>query len=189
MLRGYLLLFVLIGNFLLFSIAHGDEIAVPNRGFVSSDCVHQVHDGAKILRDEAGEKFAVIHSNGDHQMIEGVSTSTCSPLKPSKFTTRSSKEDTTLYQGWNAYVSASNKRSFSQFQGTWNVPSAPPSADASSVIFLFPGLEAMGSKGFINIIQPVLRYGRIGTSPMSIWVCFLFFFLVCCFFFYSNFLI
>lgn len=138
------------------SVADDDLVAVPGRGWVSRNCVHQVPEDSIITRLGNGD-FRVQHPAGDY-VVEALLEECSAPRTAPKAVNTAAP-----YQGWNAYVSdiqaASN--SYTKFYGSWNVPAAPTNPDSSSVIFFFTGLQdqATVSDPTIDIIQPVLQFG------------------------------
>lgn len=157
LLIGFLLIHVCLG---MVPFGTDDEVAVPHRGWVPRNCVHQVPEDSLIRRLPSGD-FLVTHPAGEY-VVEALHDE-C-PAKPAASASPAASPSDALiapYQGWNAYVSDIQVQTYTKFYGTWNVPAAPVSPDTSSVIFFFTGLQdtATTSNPTIDIIQPVLQFG------------------------------
>jgi len=67
--------------------------------------------------------------------------------------------------GWIAYANFDGN-SFTSFNGTWKVPSAPSSPNDDQIVFFFTGLEdSMGDE----IIQPVIQWGADVDGGGAYW--------------------
>jgi hypothetical protein len=71
--------------------------------------------------------------------------------------------------GWQVFAVYDAGNSLAAYNGTWNVPSAPPKY-ANQLLYTFTGLQNdFGMAGGVDIIQPVLQYGPGPAGGGAYW--------------------
>jgi len=139
-------------------------------GYMRSDCVHEVPNGAKLSRHT--ETNALLVHDKDNQFIRQLPS--CDLSKGPLYRFTKSLDLPSDYDGWTAYTAYKIAGSFDAFLGNFSVPDAPE--NVPDMFFLFTGLQNIDwipkvdpepSSGF-DIIQPVLQYPADAGEVFSV---------------------
>jgi len=153
-----LLCFLLFGLLCLALSAKKDKKALADYvrtpgGLVHKTCVHHVGHGAEVTHNEDGT-ISVSRPDGIRHHILPCAH----PRLPA-----------VDGDGWQVFAVYDAGNTLASYNGTWNVPSAPPSY-ANQLLYTFTGLQnSFGLVSGVDIIQPVLQYGPGPAGGGAYW--------------------
>jgi len=128
-------------------------VPVPRGGYRPKECVHEVPSESYVYKEQDGS-ISVETPEGTVYSIPP-----CYQWNKIKHTKQISDS------GWIAYANYDGN-SFTSFNGTWKVPSAPKSPKDDQIVYLFTGLQDdVGDE----IIQPVIQWGADVDGGGAYW--------------------
>jgi len=120
------------------------------RGMMPKECVHEVPSNSHAYKEENG----IVRVENPDGSIDF--------FPPCEFSHISRQVND---NGWIVY-GVYNGNSFTSFNGTWKVPTAPSTTSDNQTLFMFTGLEdAFGDE----IIQPVIQWGPSEAGGGNYW--------------------
>jgi len=137
-----------------------DYVPTPS-GYLHKTCVHDVGNNAKAVPQFDGSIF-VTKEDGSHLRIPRCNyPRLINEMRPHPQVDGS---------GWQVFTVWDAGQDLTTFNGTWNVPSNPPSYN-DQLLYTFTGLQNSfgdGEQG-VDIIQPVLQFGDSPAGGGAYW--------------------